>query len=215
MPITAVQILWINLVATVALALPLAFEGMERDVMVRPPRPAGAPILNRFVLFRTALVAVLMAAGAIGLFLFDYGRALAAGAPAEAAAREAQTLAVTTVVLFQIFYVLHCRSLSGSIRSVGLFSNPWVYAGIAALLALQLGFVYLPFMNALFDSAPLPLDAWLEAALVAAVIVPVISVEKWFRQRRGGRAPAGPSGLGEEGREPPVRRLDPARRQHA
>jgi magnesium-transporting ATPase (P-type) len=134
------------------------------------------------------LVAAIMAAGAIGLFLFDYGKAVAAGAPAEAAVREAQSLAVTTVVLFQIFYVLHCRSLNGSMRSVGLFSNPWVYAGIAALLALQLGFVYLPSMNAMFGSAPLPLDAWIEAAVVAALIVPVISAEKWFRQRRGRRA---------------------------
>jgi potassium/sodium efflux P-type ATPase len=189
MPITAVQILWINLVATVALALPLAFEAMERDVMSRPPRPAGTPILSPFVLFRTALVAVLMAAGAIGLFLVDYGAAVAAGVAAEAASREAQTTAVTTVVLFQIFYVLNCRSLRDSVLSVGLFSNLWVYAGIALLLALQLGFVYLPFMNTLFGSAPMPLDAWIESVLVAALIVPVIGAEKRWRQRRGRRAP--------------------------
>ncbi|AKT42261.1 cation-translocating P-type ATPase [Chondromyces crocatus] len=184
MPITAVQILWINLVATVALALPLAFEAMEKDVMTRPPRDADAPILSPFVLFRTALVAVLMAAGAIGLFLVDYHLALQAGEPAARAAREAQTLAVTTVVLFQIFYVFNCRSLHRSLRSVGLFSNPWVYAGALLLLLLQVGFVYLPFMHTLFGSAPLSFTAWLKSAAVAALILPIISAEKWWRSRR-------------------------------
>ncbi|MCC6556242.1 MAG: HAD-IC family P-type ATPase [Polyangiaceae bacterium] len=191
MPITAVQILWINLVATVALSLPLALEAMERDVMTRPPRRPGEPILSPFVLFRTALVAALMAAGAIGLFLYEYFVEVGAGAASELAYREAQTMAVTTVVLFQIFYVLNCRSLRESLLAVGLFSNPWVYAGAAALLLLQLGFVYLPFMNALFGSAPLPASAWLKSALVAMTILPVIGVEKWWRQRRAQRRDAG------------------------
>jgi magnesium-transporting ATPase (P-type) len=202
MPITAVQILWINLVATVALALPLAFEAMERDVMARPPRPADEPILSSFVLFRTAVVAVLMAAGAIGLFLVDYTAAVRAGVPADAAMREAQTMAVTTVVLFQIFYVLNCRSLRESFRTVGIFSNPWIYLGIGLLLALQIGFVYLPFMNTLFGSSPLPLMAWVESTLVAMLILPVISVEKWWRKRHADRTPGEAPPRSDRGGEP-------------
>ncbi len=187
MPITAVQILWVNLVATVALSLPLAFEAMEKDVMSRPPRDPSEPILSRFVLVRTAIVAVLMAAGAIGLFLYEYFTEVRGGVVSEVAYREAQTAAVTTVVLFQIFYVINCRSLRDSLLKIGLFSNPWIYVGIGALLALQLCFVYAPFMHTLFGSAPLPLDAWVRSTLVAMTILPVMSVERWWRLRRARR----------------------------
>ena len=196
MPITPVQILWVNLVATVTLSLPLALEAMERDVMSRPPRRPDEPVLGPFVLWRTIMVAALMAAGAIGLFLYEYFVEVAVGIPGEIAYREAQTMAVTTVVLFQVFYVLNCRSLQRSMRTVGLFTNPYVYGGIAAVLALQVGFVHLPFMNGVFGSAPLPWDAWLQCLLVASTVVPVIAFEKWWRNRRQTRASGpGPAGV--------------------
>jgi len=182
LPMEPAQLLWINLVATVALALPLAFEAKEPDLMLRPPRRPDAPILSRFILVRTVIVAALMTAGAIGLFLWEYYVEVDRGVPSATALAEAQTTAVTTVILFQIFYLLNCRSLRDSVLTIGLWTNPTVYAGIAALLLLQLGFVYLPFMNEVFGSAPLALDAWLAAALVSAVVLPVISLEKRVRQ---------------------------------
>jgi Ca2+-transporting ATPase len=186
------QILWINLVATVALALPLAFEAMEPDVMRRPPRQPGAPIMNRFVVVRTLIVSLLMTAGAIGLFLYEfYGELhrIEAAGQAHAAAREqayrvAQTMAVTTVVLFQIFYLLNCRSLRDSIFRIGLFSNPLVYLGILALIVLQAGFIYLPFMNRAFGSAPLSPFEVGKALALALTVLPVIGLEKWIRARR-------------------------------
>ncbi len=203
MPIAPVQILWINLVATVTLSLPLAFEAMEPSVMARPPRSPAEPILSGFVLFRTVAVAILMAAGAVGLFLVEYFREASAGAPGELAVREAQTMAVNTVVLFQVFYLLNCRALRGSLRSVGLFSNPLVYAGIAALLLLEVGFVYLPFMNTLFGSAPLGVVDWLKSAAVGLSVLPVIGLEKWWQRRRAARrAAAGGPPLGSPGSVP-------------
>jgi magnesium-transporting ATPase (P-type) len=73
---------------------------------------------------------------------------------------------------------------------MGLRSNPWIYVGIAAILLLQLAFVYAPFMNAVFGSAPLSLRSWGEAALIGMLIMPIISVEKWLRRRRAGRPDA-------------------------
>jgi Ca2+-transporting ATPase len=178
-----VQILWINLVATVALALPLAFEAAEPDVMRRKPRAPDAPVFSGFVLFRTIFVAVLMAAGAIALFLYEFFVARDHGQPFEAALREAQTMAVTTVIFFQIFYLLNCRSLRDSMFKIGLWSNPTVYLGIGALVLMQLAFVYLPWMNTWFSSAPLPLDAWLKSIAAALIVLPVISLEKWLRRR--------------------------------
>lgn len=183
LPITAVQILWINLIAAVALALPLGFEAMEPNLMSRPPRRPDAPVLSRFVITRTVGVAVLMAAAAIGLFLVQITMASEGSVPIHPILAQAQTEAVTTVILFQIFYLLNCRSLKDSVFTVGLWSNPWIYAGIAVVLTLHLGFIYLPFMNALFGSAPLPLSSLAAATALAFSIVPVISAEKWLRRR--------------------------------
>jgi magnesium-transporting ATPase (P-type) len=191
------QILWINLVATVALALPLAFEAREPDVMQRAPRPPDAPVLSGFVVVRTMLVAALMCAGSTGLFLWEYN-AEVARVGHEVALREAQTMAVTTVIMFQIFYLLNCRSLRDSVLRIGLFSNPTVYIGIAMLVLLQMGFIYLPFMQRMFGTVGLTLEALGLCALVGASILPVIGVEKWWRSRRA-RQEGGP------GRQAPLR----------
>jgi Ca2+-transporting ATPase len=184
LPMAPTQLLWINLVATIALALPLALEAPEPDLMERPPRDPDAPVLSRFVLSRTVLVGLLMAAGAIGLFLFEYDGALTRGEEQAAALAEAQTMAVTTVVLFQAFYLLNCRSLRDSIFRIGLFSNPSVLVGIGVLLLLQAAFIYLPLFNDIFGTHPLdPADVALAAA-VGAVVLPVVSLEKWFERRR-------------------------------
>ncbi len=183
LPVLPVQILWINLVATVALALPLAFEAKEPDVMSRPPRRPGTPLLGGFVAFRTVLVAVLMAAAGIGLFLHEYRRDLALGHEPALALREAQTMVVTTVVLFQVFYLFNCRSLRDSVFRIGLFSNPAVWLGIGGLLLLQAAFVYAPFFHALFGSAPLDVTEILKSAAAAAVVLPVVSLEKALRKR--------------------------------
>jgi Ca2+-transporting ATPase len=92
-------------------------------------------------------------------------------------------MAVTTVIMFQVFYVLNCRSLKGSLLSIGLWSNMTVFIGIAALLLLQLGFIYLPFMNAIFGSLPLSAKDLLVATAVGMIILPVISVEKMLHNR--------------------------------
>jgi Ca2+-transporting ATPase len=135
---------------------------------------------------RTLLVAALMCAGATGLFLWEYTHE-AARSGHEIAIREAQTMAVTTVIMFQIFYLLNCRSLRDSSLRIGLFSNPFVYLGIGALVLLQLGFIYLPFMQEVFDTAPLTLEALGLCTLVGAIVLPVISVEKGLRSRRARR----------------------------
>lgn len=177
LPMQPTQVLWVNLVVAVALALPLAFEVLEPGTMERPPRDPNASILDWMIFLRTLMVGVLMAVGGVGLFLFEYG---VQGGGLEGA----QTMAVTAIIFYQIFYLIECRSLRGSVFEVGLFTNKWVFVGIGALLLLQLGFVYLPFMNTLFHTAPLGLTEWLLAALVGLIVFPFVSLEKWLRRRR-------------------------------
>jgi Ca2+-transporting ATPase len=183
LPISPVQILWINLVATVTLALPLAFETKENDIMNRKPRKPGEPLLNKFVLLRTVFVALIMTGIGLGLFLRVFDREISAGANHGVAMVKAQTLAVTSIVFLQIFYLLNCRSLQRSIFSIGVFSNKSVLLGIAILVVLQVGFVYLPFMNTLFGSLPLDIYSWLESILFGALVLPIISIEKAIRNR--------------------------------
>ena len=178
------QILWVNMVVAITLALPLAFEVLEPDAMSRPPKDPKAPIIDRLVLVRTVVVGLLMAAGGIGLFLFEYYGQLGSGAASNIALAEAQTMAVTTIVFFQIFYLLNSRSLLYSVLEVGLWTNKWIYVGIGVLVSLQTGFVYLPFMNTLFHSAPLGIMEWIQAFVVGLIVLPVISLDKWLRKRR-------------------------------
>jgi len=150
--------------------------------MQRPPRSPNEAVLSPFVIARTLLAATLMTVGAIAMFHFEYRAALRKeGLSIAEAAAEGQTMAVTTVILFQIFYMLNCRSLHASVLKIGLFSNKTVYAGIGSLLLLQIAFIYWHPLQNLFGTRALSLDDLGLATLVGAVILPVISVEKWIR----------------------------------
>jgi magnesium-transporting ATPase (P-type) len=183
------QTLWINLVASITLSIPLAFEVLEPNAMCRPPRAPDEPVFSTFIVLRLVLVAALMTAGACGLFLWEYFR-IVGDTPLTAARHtlalaEAQTICVTTITFTQCFYLLNCRSLRDSFFSQGAFTNPAVFIGIGILLLLQTGFIYLPPLQVLFNSAPLTWHGWIDALVVGAVVLPVISCEKWLRSRWG------------------------------
>ena len=134
---------------------------------------------------------MLMTAGAILLFNLGHDRALAAGAPEALALARAQTMTVTFVIFFQVFYMIHCRSLRDSLRTIGLFGNPAVFWGIGVILALQALLVYVPMMQRLFRTASLGGEELLLTLLAGFVIFPVITLEKWVRGRAdGGKAAA-------------------------
>lgn len=180
LPILPVQILWINLVVAVALALSLAFEAMEPDIMQRPPRKSDAPILNKFIVTRTLIVGAIMASGTIGLFFWEYFTELGKEVAEKTVIAEAQTMSVTSLMFFQVFYLLNCRSFRFSLFRMGFFSNPYILFGIGFVILAQLGFVYIPFMHTLFGSSPLNLEAWLFSIAIALSILPIVGLEKWI-----------------------------------
>ncbi len=202
MVMSPTQTLWINLVASVTLSIPLAFEVLEPNGMRRRPRPLDEPVFSGFLVARIVLVAVLMAAGTCGLFLWEYYR-IAASGPLTAARHalamaEAQTISVTCITFTQVFYLLNCRSLRDSLFTQGFFANPAVFIGIAGLLLLQACYIYLPPLHSLFGSVPIDGFGWLNALLVGAVVLPVILCEKWLRSRSSGRVRPGKGGNGGE-----------------
>jgi Ca2+-transporting ATPase len=92
--------------------------------------------------------------------------------------RRAQTMVATTVVLFQVFYLFQCRSRRQSIFRIGLFSNHLSFFAAALTILLQSAFVYVPFMNTIFHSAPIGLREWLLAALIASSVLPAVAIHK-------------------------------------
>jgi magnesium-transporting ATPase (P-type) len=177
LPITPVQILWINMITAVTLGLALAFEPAEDDVMARPPRPPGEALLSPFLLWRTGFVALLLLAGTFGLFV----EAEASGQDLD----QARTIAVNMLVLFEVVYLLNCRRMLASVvtRS-GLLGSRAVLIAIAIVLVLQLLFTYAPPMQLLFASAALGWRSWLWIILAALLAFALVELEKAWQRRR-------------------------------
>lgn len=178
LPMLPTQLLWINLVAAIALALPLAYEVKELEVMKRPPRRPDEPLFNAFVTFRVFFVSILMTAGTLLLFSREYSNALNEGIEASIALSRSQTIAVTFVIVFQVFYMIICRSLKDSVFKIGFFSNRKVFVGIAIIVVLHSLFIYTPFMQKVFGSTALDLRDLMVAIGVGFLIFPIIGLEK-------------------------------------
>jgi cation-transporting P-type ATPase F len=177
LPITPLQILWINMTTAVLLGLTLAFEPIERGIMHRPPRRLETPVLDGALIRRIVLVSLLLLAGAFGLYLreLEQGRSLA----------EARTVAVNVFVMVEMLYLFNCRSLTRSFWTLGIFSNLWVWGGIATMLALQMLLTYCAPLNATFQTAPIGIVQWLQIFAFALLSSLVIALEKrWTRKER-------------------------------
>lgn len=158
LPMSAAQILWVNLVTSVTLGLALAFEPPEPGVMRRRPRSPGAPLLSRFMLWRVALVSVLFAGISLAMFftMLELGRDL----------ETARTLVVNTLVVLEIFYLFNVRYLHmTSITLRGALGTPAVLWALGAVVAAQLAFTYAPIIQQWFATRPVALA---DGALVIA-----------------------------------------------
>jgi len=178
LPISALQILWVNMVSSVILAMTLAFEPTEPDVMKRPPRPRDESLLAGFVVWRVALVSLLFLIGIFAawywaMYQFDD----------ESVAR---TLAVNTLVAMEVFYLFAVRYLdSASITLRGVLGTPVVLLAVGAVILLQLLFTYLPLFHRTFASAPLTPGALAFAASAGVVVLVVLELETRLRRRFG------------------------------
>jgi len=176
LPITSLQILWINMVTAVTLGLCLAFEPAEQDVMHRSPRDPNEPLLTQFLSWRIVFISTIMVIGTLGLFLWDiqHGETL----------QMARTTAVNTLIFFQIFYLFNARYMSQSVLSKeGLLGNPAVLIAVAGITVLQILFTYLPPFQAAFGTASIPLSDWATLILFTASIFVLVEMEKYIVRR--------------------------------
>lgn len=177
LPLTPVQILWVNMVVAVTLALALAFEPAEPGLMQRPPRKPGAPIMGAAMLWRVAIVSLLIGGATIVMFEIE----LMHGMSTEVA----RTMAVNTLVVAQAFYLFNARFLTASsLNLTHLFTNRAALIAVGILGVLQLSFVYLPFMNTLFGTAPLSLRHWLISLAIGIAVFLLIELEKAVQRRQ-------------------------------
>lgn len=176
LPITALQILWVNLVSSVVLAMGLAFEPAEADVMQKPPRGVGEGLLDAFLVWRIVLVSVLFLGGIFASFQWAMHAGLG-----EAAAR---TLAVNTLVAMEVFYLFSVRYLhSPSLTLRGVLGTPTVWAVIGLIMLLQWLFTYSGFMQSLFTTVPLSWSVLLLAPLAGVALLLVLELEKRVRRQ--------------------------------
>ncbi|NYZ13087.1 HAD-IC family P-type ATPase [Azospirillum sp. RWY-5-1] len=177
LPITPVQILWVNMVTAVTLGLALAFEPPETGVMARPPRPPGEAILPRFLIGRMLLVMALLVAASFGLFLHEEWR----GSSLE----RSRTLAVNALVAGEIAFLFNARAIMASVLNrKGLFGSRPVWISVALIIALQAAFTHAPPMQALFGTEALGPADWLVLMGVAAAVLLTVEAEKALSRRR-------------------------------
>ncbi len=172
MPITPAQILWVNMVTAVTLALAISFEPMEDNVMERPPRKSNEPILGKHFVWRIIFVSFLIGGFTLGMFNYinnEFGD--------ETLAR---TLAVNTLVAGQLFYLFNCRRIKLPSLGKGFFNNRFAFIAAGGLIILQALFVYVPFMNTFFETQPIEGKLWLYPILAGLMVFIIVELEKYI-----------------------------------
>jgi magnesium-transporting ATPase (P-type) len=174
LPITAVQILWVNLITAVTLGLALAFEPTEPGTMRRPPRPRDEPLLTGELVWYIVMVSTLFALAVFGVFSW----AQKAGYSLELA----RTMAMNTLVVLEIFQLFFIRHMHGtSLTWAAVRATPIVWACVLIVVAAQLAVTYLPLLQAVFGTAPVPLRDGLVIIAIGVVFFALVETEKQMR----------------------------------
>jgi magnesium-transporting ATPase (P-type) len=177
LPITPVQVLWVNMVIAVTLALALAFEPREPGLMKRPPRNPRTPLLTALLLWRIFFVSLLLVGGTFGHYLLIESQP---GATIELA----RTAAINTLVIGQLFYLFNSRYiLAPSWNWRGIFGSRPVLLAAAILLVLQALFTYAPPLQTLFHTVPLAPADWLRIFTFGLFVFLAVEIEKAILRR--------------------------------
>lgn len=174
-PYIAAQILWLNLVTNGLQDVALAFEPAEKGVLRRPPRPPKEGILTNLMIQRTFLMGTIMAIGTVFIFISN----LNSGVPLE----QARTVALTTMVFFQFYQALNCRSETLSIFKMNPMANPFLFLSMIAAFFAHLAVLYVPVLQWVFRTVPLTATEWVSIGAITITIVIAVETDKWIRRR--------------------------------
>lgn len=170
MPLTPVQILWVNMVTSVTVSLALAFEKVEPDAMKRPPRSPKVPLLSGYFIWRILFVSVLIGGGTLwmNINLLEQG----------VSEIIVKTVTLQTIVITQMFHLFNSRSIRKFAINKDFFNNKAVFIVSALLIVLQLGITYIPFMNNVFGTYPLEAHYWIYPLIMGIIVFFVVELEK-------------------------------------
>ena len=174
LPVTAVQILWVNLITAVTLGLALAFEPTEAATMARPPRSRHAPLLSGELVWHVVLVATLFLAAVFGVFSYaiDRGYPLAL----------AQTMAMNTLVVLEIFHLFFIRNIHGtSLTWAAVRGTKVVWIVVVLVTAAQFAVTYLPPLQPLLGTRSVPLFDGLLIVALGVAFFAIVEIEKQIR----------------------------------
>ena len=175
-PLTPVQILWVNMITAVTLALVLAFDPPETGVMKRHPRSSNERLLSALFIWRIAFVSLILMSGTFALFLWSL--------TVYDSIAHARTVAVNTLVMFEIFYLFNSRSIYATAFTRDAFlQNRFALPAVGLLLLFQMAFTYLPPLQLLFGTAPLDATTWLLIVFVGSSVLFLVEAEKMLVRR--------------------------------
>ncbi|ACM04157.1 H+ transporting ATPase, proton pump [Cereibacter sphaeroides KD131] len=174
LPMSAVQILWINLITGITLGLALAFEPTERGTMARPPRPREAPILSGALVWHVVLVALLFLAAVFGMFTYALDR----GYPLPLA----QTIALNTLVVLEICHLFFIRNIHGtSLTWAAVRGTKVVWIVVIAITLAQFAVTYVPVLQRILGTEAVPVADGLLVVAVGAIFLAIVEIEKQIR----------------------------------
>ena len=172
LPLTAVQILWVNMIAAVTISLAIAFEKLEPGAMERLPRKPNAKLLGPYYIFRVAFVSFIICGGILLM------NALLAEQQVDPAI--VNTMTLQALVLAQLFYLFNCRSQTEFALNREFFSNKIAFLVSGILIAVQLAVTYVPFMNVLLGTVPLEAEFWVWPMGIGISVFVIVELEKWI-----------------------------------
>jgi magnesium-transporting ATPase (P-type) len=180
------QLLWLNLVTNGLQDVALAFEPGEKDTLRRPPRRHSEGILSRTLWERVIVVGVLMAAGTLMMFRWELDRT--------DSLPRAQTVALTTMVVFMAFHAGNSRSEHRSLTRVNPLSNPFLFVATIAALGVHVAALHLPPTQYVLRVEPFELDVWWRIVATASTILAAVELHKLVRRPQAATltAPGGP-----------------------
>jgi Ca2+-transporting ATPase len=183
-PLTAIQLLWLNLVTDSFPALALGREKGEPDIMQQPPRRKSESIINAKMRVSILVQSVAIFAAVFSSFLIGLNVLFVNEPTGDLRLAGARTMAFATLIMAELFRAYSCRSERVSVFRLGLFSNKAMNLAVAFSGLMLLSVIYIPKVNSIFDNTSLPLIAWLP--MVALAVIPFAASEllKVFRFKK-------------------------------